>query len=60
MDARDWLLPEWELRDVDPFLAQIIQADEAIDYADETASRRVVEWRLSFELETLYRWWALR
>jgi len=56
------MFPEWEPIDRgDPYLAEIVKADDAITDNEQNAA--LVDWiertRLSYELATLYRWWAL-
>lgn len=67
------LFPEAEpIDNGDPFLAEIVKADDIIDdhlynyeclALDQAAAARVVDWvearRLSYELEWLYHWWGL-
>jgi hypothetical protein len=70
-DWRAYFGPEYELKD-DPYIAEIVTADDLIlDYecnyewlgksAEE--GQAVVAWvkreLLSYELETLFRWWCL-
>ena len=65
MNARDFI-PEWDPLDAgDPFITEIVKADDIIDdnryfFDNEPIAAWAERERLSYELETLYRWWGLQ
>jgi len=72
-DWRAYFGPEYELwKQGDPFIAELITADDLIDdhafnyewlgmseAEGQASAARLAQLRLSYELETLYRWWSL-
>ena len=72
-DARAYFGPEYDLwKAGDPYIVEIVKADDLIldhecnyEWLGETETQgqavadRIAQLRLSYELETLYRWWSL-